>query len=204
MQPWQLNMQLYWGSKSSKTRMVVCFSCFLLNKGINNVMVGLIVRSVSKLFQLCYISIGGVLSITRGDTTVLNNTWFLSKTLCSSTWSFLMFTIYKNILHILFTDRQSSLLTPVSQPCAALSDSSTSALFMFFLIVASVNEFIARLRRKIKMSWEIFERLPTCFKCCESETYSKWVGVLKVTPQPQMSLTTILIKGDSYGENRIL
>lgn len=28
--------------------------------------------------------------------------------------------------------------------------------------------------------------------------------MLKVTPQPQMSLTTILIKGARYGENRIL
>lgn len=28
--------------------------------------------------------------------------------------------------------------------------------------------------------------------------------VIKVTPKPQMSLTAILIKGDSFGENRII
>lgn len=65
----------------------------------------------------------------------------------------------------------------------------------------SVN--ITRLGGKKTHIWGNFERHLTCSKCCESETCRNRLGVLKVTPQPQMSLTTILIKGDSFGENRI-
>lgn len=49
-----------------------------------------------------------------------------------------------------------------------------------------------------------FERHPTSFSVVRARHDVNQVGVLKVTPQPQMSLTTILIKGDSNGENRIL
>lgn len=105
----------------------------------------------------------------------------------------------QNILYILFTDRWSSRLY-VSAIQRSHILALMSAPFLRILIVNSVNAFLARLRSKIKMSRETLNIPPVLSVVRVRHTAS----VLKVTPLPQMSLTTTLIKGDSYGESKIL
>lgn len=90
-----------------------------------------------------------------------------------------------------------------SAVCSIVGIERVCLHFFRILILDSVNAYTASLKSKIKnvLGNSLKDTAPVL---SESETYSKRVGVLKVTPKPQMPLTTILIKGDRYGENRIL